>query len=115
MNRSVDGQATRPRFTSGQQDLDNSRGFLQLNVARVGGKIDEVQNDFVVKCGKAFTKQMRVITEHTVVRCAEGYVFSTAQMTSLNKESEEKAAEFEEQTKKLTRARGQRALRQRQS
>ncbi|MCX4617958.1 hypothetical protein ABT255_17320 [Streptomyces mirabilis] len=33
----------------------------------------------------------------------------------LIKESEEKVAEFEEQTKKLTRARGQRALPQRQS
>ncbi|MFF2132884.1 hypothetical protein ACFVW1_47660 [Streptomyces olivochromogenes] len=71
-NRSVDGQATRPRFPSGQQDLENSRGFLQLNVARVGGKIDDGPNDFVVKCGKAFTKQMRVIIERTVVRCARG-------------------------------------------
>lgn len=47
---------------------------------------------------------MRVINERTVVRCAKGHVFSTDSMTFFIKEPEEKAAKFEDQTKKPTQA-----------
>ncbi|MFC9227379.1 hypothetical protein ACFTZI_00015 [Streptomyces decoyicus] len=71
---------------------ENSGGLLQLKVVLVDGKIGYVPNDFVFKCEKDF-----------VVRCANGYVFSTLGGV-LNKETEEKVAEFEEQTKKLPQA-----------